>query len=56
MTKMSKIFKTNAFTNSDGRTSLEEEVERGARVDSILDGKPLGTTYLGLEWLCFFTT
>lgn len=48
-------YSKNAFTNRDGRTSLEEEVERGAKVDSIPGRKLLGTTYLGFEWSCFFT-
>lgn len=55
MSKMSEIYKRNAIKNHDGRTLLEKEVERGARVFSITDRKPLGTTYLGLERLWFFT-
>lgn len=51
MSEMSEIEKRNAFANHDGRTSLEKEVERGARVVSIPDRKSLGTTYLQFEWL-----
>lgn len=55
MSEMSEIYKRNSFTNHDGRTSLEKEVERGVRVVSIPDKKPLRTTYLLFEWLWFFT-